>query len=92
MFCTHCSTFYFDDVRKEIKDERKVARKTKRVVAILTLTPTSNRGEMTPVLLMRPISSTMILPDRWSSTTSNSPIYPGIEKRKWKVIDMNKGE
>ena len=40
----------------------------------LTAVPMSNRGEITPVLLMRPINSTTIFPDRWSSNTSNSPM------------------
>lgn len=31
-------------------------------------------GEMTPVLLRRPLSWTTILPERWSSTSSNSPM------------------
>ncbi|GIL72280.1 hypothetical protein Vretifemale_2658 [Volvox reticuliferus] len=31
---------------------------------------------MTPHLLSRPFSSTTILPARWSSTYSNSPMYP----------------
>lgn len=31
-------------------------------------------GEMTPVLLRRPLSWTTILPLRWSSTSSNSPM------------------
>ena len=31
-------------------------------------------GEMTPVLFKRPLSWTTILPDRWSSMISNSPM------------------
>ena len=37
----------------------------------------SKRGEMAPVLFRRPTSSTTILPLRWLSTNSNSPMYPG---------------
>ena len=33
-----------------------------------------NRGEMTPVLFNRPLSWMTILPPRWSSTISNSPM------------------
>merc|ERR1719184_266246 len=36
----------------------------------------SNLGEMTPHLLSLPVRFTTILPDLWSSTTSNSPMYP----------------
>merc|ERR1719370_2518240 len=38
--------------------------------------PMSNLGEMTPHLLRRPVRFTTIFPDLWSSTTSNSPMYP----------------
>jgi hypothetical protein len=40
------------------------------------LTPTlqSNLGETTPHLLIRPIRFTTILPERWSSRISNSPM------------------
>lgn len=37
---------------------------------------TSNLGEMTPHLFNLPVRFTTILPDLWSSTISNSPIYP----------------
>jgi hypothetical protein len=36
---------------------------------------------MTPHLLMRPLSSTTILPDLWSSMYSNSLMYPGLRER-----------
>lgn len=42
----------------------------------ISLTPTSKRGLITPHLLSLPFSSTTILPDLWSSTNSNSPMYP----------------
>ena len=32
------------------------------------------RGEITPVLLRRPLSWMTILPERWSSMISNSPM------------------
>ena len=35
---------------------------------------TLNRGEMTPVLLSRPLSWMTIFPPRWSSMSSNSPM------------------
>ena len=40
----------------------------------ISLRATSNRGLMTPHLLSRPLRKTTILPARWSSTISNSPI------------------
>merc|ERR1719228_2386309 len=36
----------------------------------------SNLGEMTPHLFRRPVRLTTILPALWSSTHSNSPMYP----------------
>lgn len=42
----------------------------------MSLIGTSNRGEMTPHLLRRPVRFTTTLPERWSSTISNSPMYP----------------
>ena len=36
----------------------------------------SNLGEMTPTLFNRPVRFTTIFPPLWSSTTSNSPMYP----------------
>lgn len=46
----------------------------------ISLTPTSKRGLMTPHLLSLPFSSTTIFPDLWSSTNSNSPMYPKTMK------------
>lgn len=40
----------------------------------MSLIGTSNRGEITPHLLRRPVKLTTTLPERWSSTISNSPI------------------
>ena len=46
----------------------------------ISLTPTSKRGLMTPHLFSLPFNSTTILPDLWSSTYSNSPMYPTIKR------------
>ena len=51
-------------------------------VISFTVVLQSKRGEMTPHLFMRPVSWTTIFPERWSSSTSNSPIYPA----KWMCI------
>lgn len=40
----------------------------------MALILTSKRGEMTPHLMSRPVRLTTILPARWSSTISNSPM------------------
>lgn len=42
----------------------------------MSLMGTSNRGEMTPHLFSLPVRFTTILPALWSSTISNSPMYP----------------
>merc|ERR1719222_328796 len=42
----------------------------------MSLMATSNLGEMTPHLLSLPVRLMTILPALWSSTTSNSPMYP----------------
>merc|ERR1719281_673148 len=42
----------------------------------ISLMPMSNLGEITPHLLRRPVRLMTILPALWSSTTSNSPMYP----------------
>ena len=47
-----------------------------------SVTLTSNLGEITPHLFNLPINSTIILFDLWSSTISNSPIYPINYKNK----------
>lgn len=66
--------------RKERTNRNKrqytCSNNSKNTIDELTLTATSNLGEMTPHLLIRPISSTTIFPDLWSSMTSNSPMYP----------------
>ena len=46
----------------------------------ISFTPTSKRGLITPHLLSLPLSSTTILPERWSSTNSNSPMYPAVKR------------
>lgn len=52
------------------------AARTKRLVSCeqgnQSTTVVTHRGEMTPHLLMRPLSWTTILPERWSSISSNS--------------------
>lgn len=48
----------------------------------ISLTPTSKRGLMTPHLFSLPFNSTTIFPDLWSSTNSNSPMYPRESKFK----------
>ena len=45
-----------------------------------------NRGEMTPVLLRWPFNWMTILPERWSSMISNSPIYPEWSVNIWVQI------
>lgn len=40
------------------------------------MTPTSKRGLITPHLFSLPFNSTTIFPALWSSTYSNSPMYP----------------
>lgn len=42
----------------------------------ISLIGTSKRGEMTPHLFNLPVRLTTILPALWSSTISNSPMYP----------------
>merc|ERR1719434_89987 len=42
----------------------------------ISLMATSNLGEMTPHLFNLPVRLMTILPALWSSTTSNSPMYP----------------
>ena len=42
----------------------------------ISLRATSNLGLMTPHLLSRPLRKTTIFPALWSSTISNSPMYP----------------
>lgn len=48
----------------------------------MSLTPTSKRGLITPHLFSLPFSSTTIFPDLWSSTYSNSPMYPADRKNQ----------
>ena len=59
-------------------------RDGRRLVIHLLICPTgtSKRGEMTPHLLMRPVRLMTILLPRWSSTISNSPMYPGREEEE----------
>merc|ERR1719281_1203749 len=42
----------------------------------MSLMATSNLGEMTPHLFSLPVKLMTILPALWSSTISNSPMYP----------------
>ena len=42
----------------------------------ISFSDTSNRGLITEHLLSRPFKNTTTFPPRWSSTISNSPMYP----------------